>query len=132
MKINQSSNSVQTGAFDLWPTTNKLSELRRFLRTIEPEDIVLFSTYDDASVHLDQSSRRMISVLGSRTINNIAFRDSWVFVGGRLEYGFSWPNELRVESSHAENRFGGWPAAANISGCIPKRQPADFLIKDEE
>ena len=120
VRINMSNGTKILNFFDLWPKQNKLAELNRFLRSISSEEIVIFATYDDGSVHLDESTRRKIAVLGSRQIMDLKFRDSWVFIGAKPTFSEISPNELRIKSSNAENIFGGWPAPANITGCIPK------------
>ncbi|XP_058886780.1 protein FAM3B-like [Acipenser ruthenus] len=109
-------------SFNMWEGDNA-RPLIQFINGIPNNSIVLMATYDDGSTKLSQEARKEIEKLGSKEIQQIGFRSSWVFVGAK---GFTLPKGLKKEkmnhSNKEKNRYNGWPAEVQIEGCIPRRQ----------
>ncbi|XP_062850547.1 protein FAM3C isoform X2 [Trichomycterus rosablanca] len=72
---------IQTESFDMW--SGEVAPLIQFLKAIEDGTVVMMATFDDSSTKLNPEARKLISSLGSSYINELAFRDNWVFVGGK-------------------------------------------------
>ncbi|KAI4785316.1 hypothetical protein KUCAC02_037839, partial [Chaenocephalus aceratus] len=68
---------------------------------------------------LNADARQLISELGSVLVKSLAFRDSWVFVGGK---GASADRTLEKHSKNdgATNKYDQWPEMVELQGCIPK------------
>ena len=115
VKINMANDLISTNFFDLWPQENKLAELNSFIASLTLSEIVIFATFDDSAVHLDQETRRLIANLGSGNIEELSFRDSWAFIGSKKNLKF---NESRTINNPESNAFNGWPKASEIKGCI--------------
>ncbi|MGH0184183.1 UNVERIFIED_CONTAM: hypothetical protein FKN15_014377 [Acipenser sinensis] len=109
-------------SFNMWEGDN-VGPLIKFINGIPNNSIVLMATYDEGSTKLSQEARKEIEKLGSKEIQQIGFRSSWVFVGAK---GFTLPEGLKKEkmnhSNKEKNRYDGWPAEVQIEGCIPRRQ----------
>lgn len=56
---------------------------RYFRLGIDSNNIVLMASNDEASMHLSDDSKSLISSFGSKQISNLQFRDSFVMIGQR-------------------------------------------------
>ncbi|XP_034019452.1 protein FAM3C [Thalassophryne amazonica] len=109
----------KTDFFDMWG--GEVAPLIQFIKEIEDGTVVMMASYDDAATKLNDEARNLISELGSSLITNVAFRDNWIFVGGKGIKTKS-PFEQHIKNSAETNKFEGWPEVLEMEGCIPKRQ----------
>ncbi|XP_039600437.1 protein FAM3B-like isoform X2 [Polypterus senegalus] len=107
-------------SFDMWEGDFAVTMLQ-FMKDIPENSIVLMATHDEGSTRLSSDIKTEITNLGSKEIQKIAFRSSWVFIGAK---GFVLPSNIRSEqinhSDQHKNRYNGWPAEVQIEGCIPR------------
>lgn len=104
----------KSAVFDLYSKDS--SELKAFLLDLEEYHIVLISSYDDAASRLDDEARKMLEKIGSKKSKVLSFRDNWIFVGGKtLENSY----EGHMANNRETNKYGDWPAAITIQGCLP-------------
>ncbi|KAI4791253.1 hypothetical protein KUCAC02_034116, partial [Chaenocephalus aceratus] len=89
------------------------------LQGVEAGSVVLMASYDEPATKLNADARQLISELGSVLVKSLAFRDSWVFVGGK---GASADRTLEKHSKNdgATNKYDQWPEMVELQGCIPK------------
>lgn len=73
---------------------------------------------------MNDESRRLFEELGSTAVKELAFRDSWVFVGAKGIENKS-PFEQRMKNSKSSNKYEGWPESLEMDGCIPLRPPLE-------
>lgn len=111
--------TTNKGVFDLYGKDS--TELKNFIRKVQDEEIVLATTYDDAAFRLDDEARNLMADLGSEKVKKLAFRDNWIFVGGK-KMKLTKIFENLSANDKAKNKFGDWPEAITIEGCIPKFQ----------
>ncbi|XP_061523912.1 protein FAM3C isoform X5 [Phycodurus eques] len=109
----------KTDFFDMW--AGNVAPLIQFLKGIEDGTVVMMASFDDPSTKLNDEARKMIADLGSSAINNLGFRDNWIFVGGKGIKTKS-PFEQHIKSSADTNKFEGWPEVLEMEGCVPKRE----------
>uniref|UniRef100_A0A3Q3LTW1 FAM3 metabolism regulating signaling molecule C n=1 Tax=Mastacembelus armatus TaxID=205130 RepID=A0A3Q3LTW1_9TELE len=93
----------------------------KFLKEIEDGTVVMMASFDDPATKLNDEARKLISDLGSSAINNLGFRDNWIFVGGKGIKTKS-PFEQHIKNNADTNKFDGWPEVLEMEGCIPQRQ----------
>uniref|UniRef100_A0A3B3YHQ0 ILEI/PANDER domain-containing protein n=1 Tax=Poecilia mexicana TaxID=48701 RepID=A0A3B3YHQ0_9TELE len=72
---------LETKTFDMW--AGDVSNLLKFLRPLHEGTLVFVASFDDAATKLNDESRRLFEELGSTAVKELAFRDSWVFVGAK-------------------------------------------------
>ncbi|XP_068275877.1 protein FAM3A isoform X2 [Nyctibius grandis] len=111
---------IAAQAFDMW--AGDVEELLKFLRPLHEGTLVLVASYDDPATKLTEETRRLLAELGSAAAKDLAFRDSWVFVGAKGVRAQS-PFEQHVRNSRGSNKYEGWPEALEMGGCIPRRPP---------
>ncbi|XP_028306828.1 protein FAM3C [Gouania willdenowi] len=109
---------TKTDSFDMW--AGDVAPLIAFLNDIKEGTVVMMATFDDSSTKLNDEARKMISELGSSSITNLAFRDNWIFVGGKGIKTKS-PFEQHIQNKAETNKFDGWPDVLEMEGCIPQR-----------
>ncbi|XP_032827529.1 protein FAM3A-like isoform X2 [Petromyzon marinus] len=97
-------------------------ECLRLLRAIEEKTIVVVASFDDVATCMDSEIRDILSELGSTQSKSLRFRDSWVFLGAKGVNGQS-PFEQLVENNMRNNAYAGWPARAEVAGCVPQFRP---------
>ncbi|KAL8190488.1 UNVERIFIED_CONTAM: Protein fam3b, partial [Gekko kuhli] len=106
--------------FDMWEGEFS-RDMTDFIKKAPQGSLLLMVTHDDGSTKLKENAKKAIAELGSKQIQNIRFRSSWVFIAAK---GFKLPNNLEKEkinhSDNKMNRYGGWPAEIQIEGCIPR------------
>ncbi|XP_077455935.1 protein FAM3A [Stigmatopora argus] len=109
---------LETKTFDMWE--GDVSDLLKYLRLLHEGTLVFVASFDDPATKLNAESRRLFEELGSTAIKNLAFRDSWVFVGAKGIENKS-PFEQRMKNSKNSNKYEGWPESLEMDGCIPLR-----------
>lgn len=105
---------VKTGIFDLYAKDS--TDLKKFLTTVTDEDIILATSYDDAAFRLDKEARDLLAGFGSKMASTLSFRDNWIFVGGKKIDG----KEEFIKMDKEKNKYGDWPEAINLEGCLEK------------
>ncbi|XP_033057850.1 protein FAM3A isoform X2 [Trachypithecus francoisi] len=100
---------------------NDVNDLLKFIRPLHEGTLVFVASYDDpAPSKMNEETRKLFSELGSRNVKELAFRDSWVFVGAKGVQNKS-PFEQHMKNSKHTNKYEGWPEALEMEGCIPRR-----------
>ncbi|XP_015283604.1 PREDICTED: protein FAM3B [Gekko japonicus] len=106
--------------FDMWEGEFS-GDMTDFIKKAPQGSLLLMVTHDDGSTKLKENAKKAIADLGSKDIQNIRFRSSWVFMAAK---GFKLPDNLEKEkinhSDNKMNRYGGWPAEIQIEGCLPR------------
>ncbi|KAF6389957.1 FAM3 metabolism regulating signaling molecule A [Rhinolophus ferrumequinum] len=72
---------IEARAFDMW--AGDVNELLKFIRPLHEGTLVFVASYDDPATKMNEETRKLFSDLGSKNIKELAFRDSWVFVGAK-------------------------------------------------
>ncbi|XP_061815827.1 protein FAM3C isoform X3 [Nerophis lumbriciformis] len=108
----------KTDSFDMW--AGNVAPLIQFLKGIPEGTITMMASFDDPSTKLNDEARKLIADLGSTTINNLGFRDNWIFVGGKGIKTKS-PFEQHIKNSADTNKYDGWPEVLEMEGCVPQR-----------
>ncbi|EGW11380.1 Glucose-6-phosphate 1-dehydrogenase [Cricetulus griseus] len=109
---------LEARAFDMW--AGDVNDLLKFIRPLHEGTLVFVASYDDPATKMNEETRKLFSELGSRNAKELAFRDSWVFVGAKGVQNKS-PFEQHVKNSKHTNKYEGWPEALEMEGCIPRR-----------
>ncbi|KAM9342158.1 protein FAM3A isoform 1-T1 [Pholidichthys leucotaenia] len=113
---------LETKTFDMW--AGDVSELLKFIRPLHEGTLVFVASFDDAATKMNGEARRIFEELGSTAVKELAFRDSWVFVGAKGIENKS-PFEQRMKNSKSSNKYEGWPESLEMDGCIPLRPPLE-------
>ncbi|XP_067883636.1 protein FAM3A-like isoform X2 [Heterodontus francisci] len=74
---------MDTKFFDMWAGDNGINDLLKFLRPVYEGTLVFVASYDDPATKMNEEARKIFNELGSKAINVLGFRDSWVFVGAK-------------------------------------------------
>lgn len=109
--------TVDKAVFDLYGKDS--TEVKAFVKGVKDHHFVMVTTYDDAAFKLDDEARNLFADLGSQKSKSLAFRDNWIFVGGKQMKKPSEFEHLAVNDK-SKNKFGDWPEAISLEGCIPK------------
>ncbi|XP_032331096.1 protein FAM3A isoform X2 [Camelus ferus] len=112
---------IEARAFDMW--AGDVNDLLKFIRPLHEGTLVFVASYDDPATKMNEETRKLFSDLGSKNVKDLAFRDSWVFVGAKGVQNKS-PFEQHVRNSKHNNKYEGWPEALEMEGCIPRRTTA--------
>ncbi|ELK36932.1 Protein FAM3A [Myotis davidii] len=112
---------IEARAFDMW--AGDVNDLLKFIRPLHEGTLVFVASYDDPATKMNEETRKLFSDLGSKNVKDLAFRDSWVFVGAKGVQNKS-PFEQHVKNSRHTNKYEGWPEALEMEGCIPRRSTA--------
>ncbi|KAM6151649.1 protein FAM3A [Rhynchocyon petersi] len=112
---------IEARAFDMW--AGDVNDLLKFIRPLHEGTLVFVASYDDPATKMNEETRKLFSELGSRNAKELAFRDSWVFVGAKGVQDKS-PFEQHVKNSKHTNKYEGWPEALEMEGCVPRRSAA--------
>ncbi|CAG5927508.1 protein FAM3C [Menidia menidia] len=110
---------LKTAYFDMW--AGDVAPFIKFLKEIEDGTVVMMASFDDPATKLNDEARKLIADLGSSAVNNLAFRDNWIFVGGKGIKTKS-PFEQHIKNSANTNKYEGWPEVLEMEGCVPQRQ----------
>ncbi|CAL9702996.1 unnamed protein product [Knipowitschia caucasica] len=113
---------LETKTFDMW--AGDVSDLLKFLRPLHEGTLVFVASFDDPATKLNDEARKLFEELGSTAVKELAFRDSWVFVGAKGIENKS-PFEQRMKNSKSSNKYEGWPESLEMDGCIPLRPPLE-------
>lgn len=114
----KSGNLLKTASYDMWG--GDVAPLIKFLKEIEDGTVVMMASFDDPATKLNDEARKLIGDLGSTIVTHLAFRDNWIFVGGKGIKTKS-PFEQHIKNSADSNKFDGWPEVLEMEGCIPKK-----------
>ncbi|CAL9682912.1 unnamed protein product [Knipowitschia caucasica] len=109
---------VKVAFFDMW--AGDVEPFIKFLKEIEDGSVVMMASFDDPATKLNDEARKLIADLGSSIISQLAFRDNWIFVGGKGIKTKS-PFEQHIKNSADTNKFDGWPDVLEMEGCIPQK-----------
>ncbi|XP_052518891.1 protein FAM3A isoform X2 [Budorcas taxicolor] len=112
---------IEARAFDMW--AGDVNDLLKFIRPLHEGTLVFVASYDDPATKMNEETRKLFSDLGSKNVKDLAFRDSWVFVGAKGVQNKS-PFEQHMKNSKHTNKYEGWPEALEMEGCIPRRPTA--------
>ncbi|XP_013001520.1 protein FAM3B isoform X2 [Cavia porcellus] len=114
---------IAARTFDMYAGDNS-APMTQFIQSAPAKSLLLMVTQDDGSTRLKAEARKAIEALGSKEIQNMRFRSSWVFLAARgFELPAGLPREKINHSDGAKNRYHGWPAEIQIEGCVP-REPS--------
>uniref|UniRef100_A0A8C9FLW4 Family with sequence similarity 3 member D n=1 Tax=Pavo cristatus TaxID=9049 RepID=A0A8C9FLW4_PAVCR len=102
-------------------TASTTVHLETFLQEIKDGTIMLAATYDDAATKMNNKVQALFSALGSRHVNQLGFRDNWVFLGAKGMKGKS-PFEEHIKNDQKTNKYDGWPELLDMEGCAPRKQ----------
>jgi len=103
------------GVFDLYSEDSE--KLKTFLNKVDDQNIVLIASYDDAATRLDDEARKLLESYGSKKASSLAFRDNWIFMGGKK---VATPKEGYEGNNKETNKYGDFPGAITIEGCVPR------------
>jgi len=93
------------------------TQLEMFLeKYIQPGDIILAVTFDEASMRLSSLAKKILYDLGSGCIQNLKFRSSWYFVSQKGMKGYS-PFEKLSLSSDTKH----WGDVYDERFCVPRK-----------
>jgi len=108
---------IAKGIFDLYAHDSTL--LIKFMNDeIIPREhaIVLATSFDDAAMRLSTEARGIFKKFQFDDIENLKFRDNFVFLGGiHAKSSFS-----KISKHDKDDKYGDWPAATEVEGCIEK------------
>ncbi|XP_023686918.1 protein FAM3C-like isoform X2 [Paramormyrops kingsleyae] len=113
---------IKTAYFDMWAGDVKL--LINFLKSIEEGTLVMMATFDESSTKLNEEARKLISDLGSLSINKLGLRDNWIFVGAK-GIKRKRPFEQHLVNNADTNKYEAWPDFVEMEGCIQIRTDQD-------
>ncbi|XP_063267696.1 protein FAM3D [Prinia subflava] len=109
---------LKTDTFDMY--SGDITKLETFLQGIKHGTIVLSASYDDAATKMNDKVRAYFKALGSSHVNKLAFRDNWVFLGGKGLMNKS-PFEKHIKNDQETNKYEGWPELLEMEGCAPRK-----------
>ncbi|NWH59368.1 FAM3D protein, partial [Geococcyx californianus] len=100
--------------------SSDINKLDTFLAEIKHGTVVLAASYDDAATKMNDKVRAHFVELGSRHVNNLGFRDNWVFLGAKGLKNKS-PFEQHIKNDKETNKYDGWPELLEMEGCVPRK-----------
>ncbi|KFZ52065.1 Protein FAM3D, partial [Antrostomus carolinensis] len=109
---------LKVDTFDMY--SGDITKLETFLQEIKHGTIVLVASYDDAATKMNDKVRAQFAELGSSHVNNVGFRDNWVFLGAKGLKNKS-PFEEHIKNDQKTNKYDGWPELLEMEGCAPKK-----------
>ncbi|KFU89150.1 Protein FAM3D, partial [Chaetura pelagica] len=109
---------LKENTFDTY--SGDINKLDTFLRGIKDGTFVLVASYDDASTKMNDKVRAQFVKLGSSHVNNLGFRDNWVFLGAKGLRNRS-PFEQHIKNDKETNKYDGWPELLEMEGCAPRK-----------
>uniref|UniRef100_A0AAY4CI05 FAM3 metabolism regulating signaling molecule D n=1 Tax=Denticeps clupeoides TaxID=299321 RepID=A0AAY4CI05_9TELE len=97
--------------------------LLAFLKTIQPGNLLLVASFDDATEKQVNGASNIFAELGSTFIKSLRYRDNWVFAG---------PAGIKHSRPFEKNTnvFKTWPRVVEVGGCLPRyggMQSIEFL-----
>lgn len=112
---------IRVGHFDTFLEDS--SNLEIFLEVLGDQDIILVVAFDEASTKLSDHARSLFNEVGSAMVQNVKFRDNWVFVGQKGISGFG-------EIEQVESSGKKWPAPIDKRVCVPTRLKGSQIKPD--
>ncbi|MBZ3870946.1 Protein FAM3A [Sciurus carolinensis] len=112
---------IEACASNMW--AGDVNDLLKLIRPLHEGTLVFVASCNDPVTKMNEETRKLFSELGSRNAKELAFHDSWVFVGAQGVQNSS-PFEQHVKNSKHTNKHEGWPEALEMEGCIPQRSVA--------
>ncbi|KAL0968440.1 hypothetical protein UPYG_G00266860 [Umbra pygmaea] len=111
---------IKTEFFNMYD--GEIEPMIKFLESIERKTIVMIASFDDPATKLNEEARSLIKQLGSSAIDSLAFRDNWVFVGGKAAEGVGVKSNLEkhVKNNRDQNKYDNWPEMTELLGCVPR------------
>ncbi|KAM6247581.1 protein FAM3D isoform 1-T3 [Spheniscus humboldti] len=109
---------LKADTFDMY--SGDINKLDTFLREIKHGTIVLSASYDDAATKMNDQVRAHFVKLGSSYVNQLGFRDNWVFLGAKGLMNKS-PFEEHIKNARETNKYDGWPELLEMEGCVPRK-----------
>ncbi|KAJ1094829.1 hypothetical protein NDU88_000013 [Pleurodeles waltl] len=109
---------IDAQSFDMW--AGDVNDLLKFIRPLYDGTLIMVASYDDPATKMNEEARKIFMELGSSAAKDLAFRDSWAFVGAKGIEDKS-PFELHMKNNKATNKYEGWPEALELEGCVPAR-----------
>lgn len=109
---------LRKDSFDMYSGDSTI--LVKFLKEIPRDTLVLVASYDDPGTKMNDDIRMLFTNLGSSSVKQVGFRDSWVFLGARDLKNKS-PFEQFLKSNPETNKYDGWPELLELEGCVPRK-----------
>ncbi|XP_010280419.1 PREDICTED: protein FAM3D-like [Phaethon lepturus] len=109
---------LKADTFDMY--SGDINKLDTFLQEIQHGTIVLTASYDDAATKMNDKVRAHFVELGSSHVNEVGFRDNWVFLGAKGLKNKS-PFEEHIKNDEKTNKYDGWPELLEMEGCAPRK-----------
>ncbi|XP_054694182.1 protein FAM3D [Grus americana] len=109
---------LKADIFDMY--SGDINKLDTFLQDIKRGTIVLVASYDDPATKMNDKVRAQFVELGSSHVNNLGFRDNWVFLGAKGLKNKS-PFEELIKNDRKTNKYDGWPEMLELEGCAPRK-----------
>ncbi|GAB0194458.1 protein FAM3D [Grus japonensis] len=109
---------LKADIFDMY--SGDINKLDTFLQDIKRGTIVLAASYDDPATKMNDKVRAQFVELGSSHVNNLGFRDNWVFLGAKGLKNKS-PFEELIKNDRKTNKYDGWPEMLELEGCAPRK-----------
>ena len=110
--------AISHKVFDLYGKDDK--DLITFLNeeVINRENAIIFATsYDDAAMRLGKEAREIMRKLQFEDIDNLQFRDNFVFVGGVHSKSVF---QKVIKHDPKMDKYGDWPESIEVEGCIER------------
>ncbi|XP_053741910.1 protein FAM3C-like isoform X1 [Synchiropus splendidus] len=108
---------ITTDHFNMY--SGDVNPLIKLLKNLDQGSAVLVASFDDPSTKLTEEARRLFTDLGSSLVKTLAFRDNWIFVGGKGTVGKS-DFEKHIKNDNNVNKYHRWPELIEMHGCLPK------------
>ena len=77
VRLDEGGNFVENTVYDTWASREAADSLIRFLDSLPEGDIVVFTIRDEASQNLHARARSALEKLGSKSIGQLSYWDSW-------------------------------------------------------
>ncbi|XP_078465739.1 protein FAM3A-like isoform X2 [Lampetra planeri] len=116
---------IHTEVFDTFE--GDITELINLLKIVTDGSLLLIASFDEPASKLNAEARNMFAAMGSRFIKNVAYRDTWVFVGTKGNANSSL-FEAHTKNNEETNKYQGWPERVEIDGCIPLRKSGGVTL----
>ncbi|XP_025021952.1 protein FAM3D isoform X3 [Python bivittatus] len=109
---------IKIDSFDMY--SGDVNNLLNFMKAADQGTLVLVASYDDPATKLNDEARKLFTDLGSSHASDLAFRDNWIFLGGKGLKHKS-PFEQYLKNNEKTNKYDGWPEVLEMEGCVPKK-----------
>ncbi|MBZ3890806.1 Protein FAM3A [Sciurus carolinensis] len=109
---------IEARASNMW--ARDVNDLLNFIWHLHEGTLVFVASCNNPVTKMNKETRNVFFYLGSRNVKELAFCNSWVFVGAQSVQNSS-PFEQHMKNSKHTNKHEGWPEALRMEGCIPQR-----------